>query len=132
MPLPPRSHFANYHQYPGVADPQAATVQELAKIGDWVNSLPMNHELVAKAAGTRRAYRWDRGLVPRTRRLRPVREVHRYSRRGGQAANLQEWKPAEESWSTARETVREDLVKAGVGAQSTCSFHFARPACHGN
>ena len=126
------NNFASHHQYPGVPDPQAATVQELAKIGDWINSLPMNHELVAKAAGlgapTAGTEAWSRVLEDFALYEKSIATAAAAAK----ARNLQEWKPAEESWSAATETVREDLVKAGVGAQSTCSFPFARPAGHGN
>lgn len=126
------NNVASYHQYPVVADPQAATVQELAKIGEWVDSLPMNRELVAKAAGlgapTAGTEAWGRVLADFALYETSIATAAAAAKAG----NVQAWKPAEESWSAARETVREDLVKAGVGAQSTCSFLFARPAGHGN
>ena len=41
--------FASTHQYPGAANAQAATVEELPKIAAWIDSLTINHELLAKA-----------------------------------------------------------------------------------
>ena len=59
--------FASTHQYPGAANPQAATVEELPKIGAWIDSLPINHDLVTRAAGlgtpAAGATAWARVLV---------------------------------------------------------------------
>ncbi len=126
------NNFASYHQYPGVADPQAATVDELAKIANWIGSLPMNHELVAKAAGLGAPAKGTDAWGNVLKDLALYEKSIAAAAAAAKAGNLQEWKPAEESWSAARETVREGLVKAGVGAQSTCSLLFARPAGHGN
>ena len=45
------NNFASNHQYPGAANPQAATIEELPKIAAWIDALPINHELVARATG---------------------------------------------------------------------------------
>jgi hypothetical protein len=83
---------------------------------------------VAKAAGlgapTAGKEAWARVLEDFALYEKPIATAGAAAKTG----NLQGWKPAEESWSAARETVREDLVKgAGVGAESTCSLLFAPP-----
>jgi hypothetical protein len=120
--------FASNHQYPGAANPQAATVDELPKIGAWIDSLPINHELVTRAAGlgtpAAGATAWARVLDDFARYEKSVATAVAAAKAG----NLQAWKSTEESWAAARDTVREDLLKAGIGSQSTCSLPFMRPA----
>jgi hypothetical protein len=125
-------NYASYHQYPGVADPQAATVDELSKIADWINTMPIHRDLVAKttalgspATGTAA---WARVLADFASYQQSVAAAGAAARSGSHQA----WKPAEDSWSAARDTVLHDLVEAGIGAQSPCSLLFARPAGHGN
>jgi hypothetical protein len=126
------NNFASSHQYPGAANPQAATVEELPKIAAWMDSLPINHELVARAAGlgtpAAGTTAWARVLDDFARYEKSVATAAAAAKAG----NLQAWKTTEESWAAARDTVREDLLKAGIGNQSTCSLPFIRPASHGN
>jgi len=76
--------FASSHQYPGAANPQAATVEELPKIGAWLDSLTINHELVARTTGLGTPGDGDYRMGPRPRRLRSIREGRHSSRGGGQ------------------------------------------------
>lgn len=123
--------YASSHQYPGTANPQAATVEELPKIGAWLDSLTINHELVAKAAGlgtpAAGTASWAHVLEDFAQYERSVASAATAAK----AADLQAWKTAEASWGVARDTVREDLLKAGIGGQSSCSLPFIRPAAHG-
>ena len=123
--------FASSHQYPGAANPQAATVEELPKIGAWLESLPINHELVARASGlgtpATGSSAWARVLEDFAQYEKAVATASAAAKAG----DLQRWQSAEASWAAARDTVREDLLKAGIGAQSSCSLPFIRPASHG-
>lgn len=38
--------------------------------------------------------------------------------------DLPAWQTTEVAWSAARDKVREDLLEAGIGAQSSCSLRF--------
>lgn len=38
--------------------------------------------------------------------------------------DLPAWQTTEVAWSAARDKVREDLLEAGIGAQSSCSLPF--------
>lgn len=122
--------FASTHQYPGGAGPQAATVEELPKIAAWLDSLTINHELVAKATGlgtpATGGTAWARVLEDFARYEKAVATAAAAAKTG----SLERWQSAEASWSAARDTVREDLLKAGIGAQSSCSLPFARPVGH--
>jgi hypothetical protein len=123
--------FASSHQYPGAANPQAATVEELPKIGAWLDSLTINHELVTRATGL------GTPATGTTAWARVLEDFAQYEKAvttaaaAAKTANLQRWQSAEASWAAARDTVREDLLKAGIGAQSSCSLPFIRPASHG-
>jgi len=123
--------FASSHQYPGAANPQAATVEELPKIGAWLDSMTGSHELVTKATGL------GTPATGTTAWARVLEDFAQYetavttAAAAAKAANLQRWQSAEASWAAARDTVREDLLKAGIGAQSSCSLPFIRPASHG-
>ena len=123
--------FASNHQYPGVANPQAATVEELPKIAAWIDSLTINHELLAKstALGTPATGQasWARVLDDFASYEKAVATAATAAKSGG----LQAWQSAETSWSAARDTVREDLLKVGIGGQSSsCTLPFIRPAAH--
>jgi hypothetical protein len=122
--------FASNHPYPGVANPQAATVEELPKIGAWIDSLPINHELLAKATalGTPTTGRgsWAHVLEDFASYEKAVGAAATAAKSGG----LQAWQSAEASWSAARDAVREDLLKVGIGGQSNCTLPFIRPANH--
>jgi hypothetical protein len=123
--------FASTHPYPGTANPQSATVEELPKIGAWIDSLTINHELVVKATGlgtpATGSTAWARVLEDFAQYEKAVATAAAAAKAG----SLQRWQSAEASWSAARDTVREDLLKAGIGAQSSCSLPFIRPASHG-
>ena len=122
--------FASNHQYPGVANPQAITREELSKIGAWMDSLPINHELVTKATGlgtpAEGASAWAHVLEGFTEYQKAVTAAANAAKVG----ELQAWQTAEKSWSAARDKVREDLLQAGIGAKSSCSLPFIRPAGH--
>jgi hypothetical protein len=122
--------FASTHQYPGGANPQAATVEELPKIGAWIDSLTINHELLVKATalGTPATGQgsWARVLEDFASYEKAVATAATTAKSGG----LPAWQSAEASWSAARDTVREDLLKAGIGGQSNCTLPFIRPAAH--
>jgi len=123
--------FASSHQYPGAANPQAATVEELPKIGAWLDSLTINHELVARTTGLGTP---AMGTAAWARVLDDFAQYEKAVTAAAAAAktqNVQRWQSAEASWAAARDTVREDLLKAGIGGQSSCSLPFIRPASHG-
>jgi len=124
--------FASTHQYPGSTHPQAATVVELPKIGSWIDSLTINHELVARTTAlgtpTSGATAWARVLEDFARYEKAVATAAAAAKE----ADLQAWQPAEASWSAARESVSSDLLLAGIGGRSSCALPFIRPAGHGN
>jgi hypothetical protein len=123
--------FASSHQYSGGANPQAATVEELPKMAAWLDSLTINHELVAKATGlgtpATGSTAWARVLEDFAQYEKAVATAAAAAKTG----SLERWQSAEGSWSAARDIVREDLLKAGIGAKSSCSLPFIRPAGHG-
>jgi hypothetical protein len=124
--------FASSHQYPVGPNPQAATREMLPKIGAWMDSLPINHELVARArslgAPATGTVAWAHVLESFTQYQESVTSAAAAAK----AADLQAWQTSEVAWSAARDNVREDLLKAGIGAQSSCSLPFIRPSGHGD
>jgi hypothetical protein len=120
--------FASTHKYPGATHPQAATVEELPKVGAWLDASTMNHELVAKATGlgtpATGSAAWARVLEDFAQYEKAVASAAATAKTG----SLERWQSAESSWAAARDTVREDLLKAGIGAKSSCSLPFSRPA----
>jgi len=125
------NNFASNHQYPGAANPQAATIEELPKIAAWIDALPINHEIVVRATGlgtpAAGTAAWARVLADSA----TYQEAVATAMAAAKAGNLQAWQSAETSWGAARDTVREDLLEAGIGGHSTCSLTFARHASHG-
>jgi hypothetical protein len=123
--------FASNHPYPGAPNPEAVTVEELPKISAWLDSLTMNRELVARATklGTPATGQtaWARVLEDFAQYEKAVATAARVA----STADRQAWQSAEASWAAARDLVREDLLIAGIGGQSSCSLPFIRPASHG-
>lgn len=126
------NNFASSHPYPGAANPQAVTVEELPKIGAWLDSLTINHELVAKATGLGTPATGQAGWAHVLVDFASYEKSVALAATAAKSGSLQAWQSAEASWSAARDTVREDLLKVGIGGQSSsCTLPFIRPASHG-
>ena len=125
--------YATNHQYPYEnANPDVATAAQLPTIAAYLDSVPMNHEAVAKAtalgAPAQGGGAWA-AVVKDMDRFQVAAAAAIASAKTGDVAA---WKTSAATWAAAREAVRADLIVAGVsGPQNSCQFLFSRSTTMG-